>query len=79
MMALRVVCLLAAVAVVQVSIWLSLVIIAGGAILPWCAVLIANDRPPRKREHVSRFRSGPQDRMLPPAAPPAADPHIIEG
>ena len=28
---------------------LSLTFIAAGVVLPWCAVLVANDRPARKR------------------------------
>jgi hypothetical protein len=49
MMGLRVLCLLGAVFTYSVSLWLALFLIVGGAILPWCAVLIANDGPPRKR------------------------------
>lgn len=55
MMTLRVICLLAAAAVARYSIWLALVLIAGGVVLPWCAVIIANDRPPRKAESVARY------------------------
>lgn len=49
MMSLRVVCLIAAALTYSISLWLALALIAGGAVLPWCAVLIANDGPPRKR------------------------------
>jgi hypothetical protein len=49
LMALRVVCLLAAVLTYRFSLWLALALVVGGAVLPWCAVLIANDGPPRKR------------------------------
>jgi hypothetical protein len=49
MMGLRVVCLLAAVLTYQFSLWLAIFLVIGGAILPWCAVLIANAGPPRKR------------------------------
>ncbi|MHA6799079.1 DUF3099 domain-containing protein [Bounagaea algeriensis] len=36
--------------------WLALIIIAVSIPLPWMAVLIANDRPARKKENVHRFR-----------------------
>jgi hypothetical protein len=49
LMGLRVLCLLAAVATYQFSLWLAVVLVVGGAVLPWCAVLIANSGPPRKR------------------------------
>lgn len=55
MMTSRVVCLLAAVPVAGYSIPLALALIAGGVILPWCAVIIANDRPPKKSEHIARY------------------------
>lgn len=48
MMGLRVVCVLAAVSVASFSLLLSLVFVVGGVVLPWCAVLIANDRPPKR-------------------------------
>jgi Flp pilus assembly protein TadB len=49
MMGLRIVCLLGAVLTYSISLWFALALIVGGAALPWCAVLIANDGPPRKR------------------------------
>jgi hypothetical protein len=39
--------------------WLALTLIALSIPLPWIAVLIANDRPPRKAEKVSRFEQTP--------------------
>ncbi len=35
--------------------WISLAIIAASVPLPWMAVLIANDRPPRRAEEPRRF------------------------
>lgn len=35
--------------------WVSLLIIAASIPLPWIAVLIANDRPPRRAEEPRRF------------------------
>ncbi|MGH3947633.1 MAG: DUF3099 domain-containing protein [Pseudonocardiaceae bacterium] len=36
--------------------WLALAFILLSVPLPWMAVLIANDRPPRKAEEVNRFQ-----------------------
>ena len=36
--------------------WLALVFVLLSIPLPWIAVLIANDRPPRRRENVNRYR-----------------------
>lgn len=36
--------------------WLALLLVVVSIPLPWCAVLIANDRPARKSEQVSRYR-----------------------
>ncbi|WP_199431763.1 DUF3099 domain-containing protein [Qaidamihabitans albus] len=36
--------------------WLALAFIVLSVPLPWIAVLIANDRPPRKAEEVNRYR-----------------------
>jgi Protein of unknown function (DUF3099) len=67
MMSLRVVCLIAAALTYSVSLWLALALIAGGAVLPWCAVLIANDGPPRKRRPPVARPSVPARQL--PAAP----------
>jgi Flp pilus assembly protein TadB len=60
MMALRAVCVLAAALTYRVSIYLALAFVVGGIVLPWCAVIIANDRPAKKRaEHpVLRYGTG---------------------
>ncbi|WP_019853528.1 DUF3099 domain-containing protein [Actinopolyspora mortivallis] len=63
MMSLRIPCLIAAVMVYPIW-WLSLIIIAVSIPLPWMAVLVANDRPPRKSENVRRFRGGGSSREL---------------
>lgn len=49
MMSLRALCVLGAAMTYRVSMVLALAFVVGGAVLPWCAVLIANDRPPKKR------------------------------
>ena len=48
MMGLRLLCVFLAVATYHLSLLLALFFIVGGAVLPWCAVLIANDRPPKR-------------------------------
>lgn len=69
MMALRVVCVIAAALTYRVSVWVALAFIVGGAVLPWCAVIIANDRPPKDRSRLVRHRSAPPERALPSAEP----------
>lgn len=54
-MAARIPCLLLA-GVFYQTWWLALGFIVLSVPLPWIAVLIANDRPPRKAETVNRFR-----------------------
>ncbi|PRX51246.1 Protein of unknown function (DUF3099) [Prauserella shujinwangii] len=39
--------------------WLALAFLVLSVPLPWIAVLIANDRPPRKREEVNRYQRQP--------------------
>jgi Flp pilus assembly protein TadB len=65
MMATRALCVILAASFYRVSVGLALVFAIAGVILPWCAVLIANDRPARRRPtqlgHVAR----PVERALP--------------
>ena len=75
MMALRTACVIGAALVYHVSLWLALAFIVGGAILPWSAVILANDRPPRNRGRVIP-RMTRSDRELPVA--PEKD-RTIEG
>jgi len=44
--------------------WLALGFLLLSVPLPWMAVLIANDRAPRKAEQINRFRHGRQGREL---------------
>ena len=72
MMATRAVCIVLAALTYRFSLWLALAFIAGGAVLPWCAVIIANDLPPKRRRsrlgyHVGHERglpSGHDDRTI---------------
>jgi hypothetical protein len=59
MMAIRVPCLILA-GVFYHTWWLALAFIVISIPLPWIAVLIANDRPPRKAEEVSRYQREPK-------------------
>jgi hypothetical protein len=71
MMSLRIPCLVIAALCYQIW-WLALIILAISIPLPWMAVLIANDRPPRKREKVNRYRRSSR-------ALEAQDHQVIEG
>jgi hypothetical protein len=48
MMSIRTLCVILAAVSYQVSAVLACAFLVGGAVLPWCAVLIANDRPAKK-------------------------------
>ncbi|MGI8679671.1 MAG: DUF3099 domain-containing protein [Jatrophihabitans sp.] len=64
MMLLRALCVIAAACTYRVSIVLALAFVVGGMVLPWCAVIIANDRPARKRAPVPPYRGTPTERAL---------------
>ncbi len=61
-MAIRGVSLIMA-AVFYQTVWLMLIFAVLGTVLPWIAVVMANDRPPKKRLHVNRYDARP-DRVL---------------
>lgn len=77
MMSLRIPCLIIALVLAPVSWWLALGFLVLSIPLPWAAVLIANDRPPRRSERVSRYRN----RQGEPSAQLAerSNHHVIEG
>ncbi|MXP22352.1 DUF3099 domain-containing protein [Gordonia sp. HNM0687] len=54
---------------------LALAIVAASIPIPWIAVLIANDRPPRKRGEVPQYRYGVDHSVIGPA--PLEGPHQI--
>ena len=64
-------------AAVAYGIWaeraLSLAIIVVSVPLPWIAVLIANDRPPRRAEEPRRYESPPEIPLFPTAERPALE------
>ena len=56
--------------------WISLAIVAVSIPLPWMAVLIANDRPPRRAEEPRRYDDARRRTPLTPTAEqPALDAH----
>jgi hypothetical protein len=64
MMGTRVVCLVLAAAFYRTP-WLLAIFVAGAVALPWMAVLIANDRPPKKASKVNRHGGHPRpDRAI---------------
>ena len=73
MMALRIPFLIAAAASYRIW-WLALLLVALSIPLPWMAVLIANDRPPRRSEDVNRYRAPGDARQL-----EAREHPVIEG
>jgi DUF3099 family protein len=45
-------------------VWLMLIFAVLGTVLPWIAVVMANDRPPKKRLDVNRYTPPRPDRIL---------------
>lgn len=76
MMTLRAVCVIAAATTYRVSIWLALAFVVGGMILPWCAVIIANDRPAKKRQQQLGYRD---DLRTERALPSGDDGRTVDG
>lgn len=66
MMGFRIPALIAAVIVYSTwnNVWVSLVIVAISVPLPWMAVLIANDAPPRRKDRLRRYQRDQHDRQL---------------
>jgi uncharacterized membrane protein len=61
-MGVRIVCLLLAVIFYKI-VWLMIIFVVLFTVLPWVAVLMANDRAPIKRERVHSYDARP-DRVL---------------
>ena len=59
MMSVRVVCLVLAATFYHTP-WLMAIFVVGAVALPWMAVLIANDRPPKKAMKVEPVRRSPR-------------------
>ena len=65
MMAGRALCVIAAALTYRFSLILALAFVLGGTVLPWCAVILANDRPPIRRARRGRFHGSSGERALP--------------
>jgi Flp pilus assembly protein TadB len=76
MMTLRALCVIAAAMTYRVSIWLALTFVVGGMILPWCAVIIANDRPAKKKSERLAYRPDLRGER---ALPPGEDSRTVDG
>jgi hypothetical protein len=84
MMTIRAACIIGAATTFQVSGWLAAGFVAAALVLPWSAVLIANDRPPKQELRFRRFipdARGPKE-LLESAEPAGehepAGPRIID-
>jgi hypothetical protein len=63
-MAIRGTSLVIAALTAQYSLWLMAVFAVLGTVLPWIAVVMANDRPPKKHLDPNRYRPPAPDRIL---------------
>lgn len=74
MMAIRGIAVILAASLYHVSVGLAIGFAVAGVVLPWCAVLIANDRPAKKKQadlgHVTR---------TPERALPSGTDRIVDG
>ena len=85
MMGMRVPCMVLAAVFYQTP-WLAVALLVLSIPLPWMAVLVANDRPPRKREEINRYRpdrdaleSRPQPAIEAPRVSPVVDGQVVDG
>ena len=62
-MGVRAVAITLAAVLYQYALWLAILLAVLGTVLPWIAVVMANDGPPKKRVHVNRYDARP-DRVL---------------
>lgn len=58
MMTIRAICIIGAASTFRVSGWFAAVFVVAALVLPWSAVLIANDRPPKRELRFRRFLGG---------------------
>ncbi|MEO3777325.1 DUF3099 domain-containing protein [Micromonospora sp. B11E3] len=82
MMGIRVACLIVGAVLVSVQppllwLWLSLCAL-GMVFIPWLAVLLANDRPPKERHRLAnRFQPGSRDEAPPMSLTAEERPHPV--
>ncbi len=58
MMSLRAVCIVGAASTFHLSGWIAAAFVAAALVLPWAAVIIANDGPPKQELRFRRFLPG---------------------
>jgi Flp pilus assembly protein TadB len=75
MMGLRALCVIGAALSYSHSTVLAMLFVVGGIVLPWCAVIIANDRPARKRAPHAPLATPPTERAL----PAGRDGRVVDG
>jgi Flp pilus assembly protein TadB len=75
MMGLRALCVIAAASVYHVSVAFAIALAIAGVVLPWCAVLIANDRPPKRRSAEVGHVAAQRERAL----PAGTDDRVVDG
>jgi Flp pilus assembly protein TadB len=68
MMGIRALCVIGAATTYHLSMALALCFVVAGLVLPWCAVLIANDRPPKKHRAIIGHSAEGAERALPAGA-----------
>ena len=62
-MVIRLVSIVLAAAFYQI-LWLAIIFAVLGTVLPWVAVVMANDRPPKKKLDPNRYKPSAPDRIL---------------
>lgn len=70
-MALRAVCLVLATVFYQ-TLWIMGIFAVLAIVLPWVAVMLANDRPPKKKLDAHRFRAGHDETAVAAPSPTPA-------
>ncbi|PZS20310.1 MAG: hypothetical protein DLM57_01790 [Pseudonocardiales bacterium] len=76
MMVIRALCVIGAAVSYRASLPLALLFVAAGMVLPWCAVLIANDGPVKKRAQRLPPHAGPPVER---ALPAGSDERVVDG
>jgi hypothetical protein len=76
MMSLRALAVLGAALSYNVSLALAMGFVAAGVVLPWCAVLVANDRPAKKRQAKLGHIQARPERALPAGGD---DDRVVDG
>ena len=76
MMAFRAICVIVAALTYRYSMTVALLCVLGGAVLPWTAVIMANDRPPKSRQRRATYGARSGERALPPGP---SDDNVVDG